>query len=231
MCSDLLDQVEELQLWPTAGPCVTTLLDTSPSHILASSTHSLGSLQLLDLTTKDTIFQLHLPTQSDRSSSVHHCSFLPGTSFGDELLTCSRPGGRIDVWDRRTTRPGTAAITFPCAPSLSLGTPLAYSLAATGSGGTQSAGSVHVARLSATGGLDLFDTRYPASVRARASVTTHMSSLYGGHNWQGLPAALNFTRFSQRDNCPLPCVKVWFITDPLPCGKVWSLQTLYHLCG
>lgn len=213
-CSDLLEEKEKLWLWPTTpAPCGSILLDTSSSHpslILAGSTHSFNSLRLIDLSSKDTIFQPQPAEKDDQSCCVHYCSFLPEGDSNEQLVTCSGPGGQIDVWDWRVS-PKQATITLPPVSHLSHHTPLAYSVAVCGIGTTpSSAGSVQLARLAASGRLDLFDTRHPDSCLARAtcSVSCSSSSTCSSCGGQDFSAATNFTRFSQGGDHPLPCVKV-----------------------
>ena len=221
LVADLLEETEELRLWPTttSSLCGDILLDTSRSHpslVLAGSTHSFNSLRLVDLTSKDTIFLPQLPEKDDQSLCIHYCSFLPVADSSKQLVTCSGRGGQIDLWDWRVN-PGQAVITLPPLANQFFQSPLAYSLAASGLGMTpSSSGSVQLARLAASGWLDLFDTRYPARVLASATCSGTSSSSSscssGGCGRQDFSAASTFTRFSQGGDHPLPCVKVIIYT-------------------
>lgn len=213
-CSDLLEETEQLQLWPTStapAPCGNILLDTSFSHpslILASSSHSLESLCLLDLASKNIIFKPQPSEKDDHSCCVHYSSFLPGAEADSNklLVTCSGLGGQINIWDWRVS-PEQAAISLAPITPLSHHNPFAYSLAVRDVGATPSSSSVQLARLSASGRLDLFDARNLDCALARANVTTDTTSCNASEQLD-LAAATNVTRFSQGSDQPLPCVKV-----------------------
>ena len=182
--------MDEINLKQTSSTSV--LLDVSPfppTLLLTATTSDLYSLQVHDLTTKKTLYQL-TPPQDGEPRPLHDLSFLPRPQV---FVTCSS-GGQLDMWDLRGDTPTQPiASTTPTKET----TPTdCYSVAL----GDHTHPGSQLAVLASSGQLELYDPRQLQRPQARCQFQQ-----------QSTTAGACGSRFSSEQGqhfTSLPCVNV-----------------------
>ena len=161
-----------MQLWPTtphySGHTFLDTTPTFPSLFLIGSAHNSSSVHTFDLISKSTTFTLEGVAGHTPECPLHSCNFLPDGAPSTEwcIATCGGPRGRICIWDSRE-KLGQPSLTF--LPVSSQGD-MSFSLALRGGGASPQA-AAQLARLTASGRVDLFDFRIPSTPVGVATVS------------------------------------------------------------
>lgn len=190
-----------------------TLLDHThhnPMSLLAGSSLSVTTTQVIDINTKQLLFELSCSTHacSSDSETLHGLAFVG--SEAHVFVTCSGEDGRVKLWDTResledgrTTLKGQES----CVKSNSSSPRLTYALAV----GSCSVSNTKIAVLGSDGHLSLYDSRSRDVPLTRYSVKRE-------------DGAFGFkSRFSAGGRVSTPCVQV----SQHPCSTTCHIMCMY----